>query len=112
MLDLPDDLSRLRTLERLAQIILRDIQLKISEVTRRDAELRARRPLRERPAWLLSYRREAGRPVPDSIHAGDCPLAGHHTRPVTRDEARHALAEGHVTACEVCRADTELGLLG
>ncbi|MER7515702.1 hypothetical protein [Streptomyces sp. NPDC126499] len=28
MLDLPDDLTRLRTLERLAQIILRDIRIK------------------------------------------------------------------------------------
>ncbi|MEV5975107.1 DUF6233 domain-containing protein [Streptomyces sp. NPDC051921] len=58
---------------------------------------------------MPSFIREGGRPVPDSVHAGDCRMTSRNTRPVTATEARRLLADGHADACMVCRADSELG---
>lgn len=58
MLDLPDDLSQLLILERLAEIILRDIRIKISQGRAAMPPVRARREVQ----WVLSYLRQGGRP--------------------------------------------------
>ncbi|MFJ9808963.1 DUF6233 domain-containing protein [Streptomyces sp. NPDC101158] len=54
---------------------------------------------------------DGGRPVPDSVHAGDCRMTSRNTKPVGATEARRLLADGHVSACAVCRADSELGVI-
>ncbi|MFF2573562.1 DUF6233 domain-containing protein [Streptomyces sp. NPDC058084] len=111
MLDLPHDLPRLRTIETYPTVALAHVQAAIATAEELEVELRARRPRREPAAWVLSYLREGGRPVPDSVHAGDCRMTSRNTRPLTAPEARRLLAGGHVEACAVCRADSELGIL-
>ncbi|MFJ9810712.1 DUF6233 domain-containing protein [Streptomyces sp. NPDC101158] len=111
MPDLPPDLPRLRTIETFLTFALAHVQDAIATAEQREAELRARRPRRVPPAFVLSYLREGGRPVPDSIHAGDCRMTSRNTKPVGATEARRLLADGHVSACAVCRADSELGVL-
>ncbi|MFG3348634.1 DUF6233 domain-containing protein [Streptomyces sp. NPDC048018] len=110
MLDLPDDLDRLRILERLAEIILRDIRLKIAEAEQRE---RAMRPVRARREvqWVVSYLRQGGRPVEDSVHRSDCQLASGHTSPLTRDQALKLLGSHTLPACPICRPDSDLGIL-
>ncbi|GAA3897491.1 hypothetical protein GCM10022244_04720 [Streptomyces gulbargensis] len=73
---------------------MRDIQLKISEVTRRDAELRARRPPRETgraPLLLLTAggenREEQQRPMSPSRHPSAHESA-RHARRITRSDRR------------------------
>ncbi|WP_268247964.1 DUF6233 domain-containing protein [Streptomyces lateritius] len=63
------------------------------------------------PGRALSHLRVGGRPVVDSIHAGDCGTVGTHTKPLSRDEARHALTAGGIRACDICRPETDLGIL-
>ncbi|MFG3043293.1 DUF6233 domain-containing protein [Streptomyces sp. NPDC048330] len=65
----------------------------------------------EGPGWDLSYLREKGRRVPDSVHIDDCRMAGKNTGPLTRDEARQILSEGSAAPCAICRPDSDLGLL-
>ncbi|MFF5972200.1 DUF6233 domain-containing protein [Streptomyces sp. NPDC012769] len=84
------------------------------KIARLEREQRAAAPIRARrepPEWVLSYRRQGGRPVPDSVHRGDCRMTSSHTQPLTREQALRALSDGRIRACEICRADTELGLL-
>ncbi|MFD4314963.1 DUF6233 domain-containing protein [Streptomyces sp. NPDC058548] len=98
---------------------LHRVQLRHLEQTERwiDAELAllreraARRPLPEGPTLVLSYLREGGRAVADSIHLGDCRMAAKHTKPLTEEQARRALAVDGLRACEICRPDAELGIL-
>lgn len=63
------------------------------------------------PGWVLAHLREHGSPVPAAVHTDDCRLSGPHTKPLTRDEARRALTEGGLPACEICRPDSDLGIL-
>ncbi|MFE4017768.1 DUF6233 domain-containing protein [Streptomyces sp. NPDC059101] len=48
---------------------------------------------------------------PIAVHVGGCRTAGRRTRPLSRDQAMRALAEG-LEPCAICRPDTELGILG
>ncbi|MDV9192294.1 DUF6233 domain-containing protein [Streptomyces sp. SR27] len=41
----------------------------------------------------------------------DCRMAAPHRRPLSREEARQALTAGGMRACEICRPDSELGIL-
>ncbi|MFE5628287.1 DUF6233 domain-containing protein [Streptomyces sp. NPDC056463] len=52
-----------------------------------------------------------GRPVADSVHMGDCALAGPQKRQLRNHDARRALTEGGIRACEICRPDSELNIL-
>ncbi len=90
---------------------LERVRHRIAEVETREAALRPVRQLPEGPGWVLSFLREGGRPVPDSVHIGDCRLAARHRKPLSRDEARRALTDGGIRACEICRPDSELGIL-
>ncbi|MEV4943484.1 DUF6233 domain-containing protein [Streptomyces zaomyceticus] len=69
------------------------------------------RQLPEGPGWVLSFLREGRRPVAARIHIGDCCLAVPHRKPLSSEEARRALADGGARACEICRPDSELGIL-
>ncbi|MEU6882464.1 DUF6233 domain-containing protein [Streptomyces sp. NPDC046712] len=111
MSELPPDLPRLRTLEHWLVLSLDRVRARIAEIETREAAMRPLRLLPEGPGWVLSYLRERGRPVADSIHIGDCRLAGKNTRPLGRDEARQALTAGGIRACEICRPDSDLGIL-
>ncbi|MCB8908354.1 MULTISPECIES: DUF6233 domain-containing protein [unclassified Streptomyces] len=86
MSDLPPDLPRLRTLEHWLVVSLERVRHWITE-------------------------RAGGRPVADSVHIGDCRLAAPHRKPLSREEARRALTDGGIRACEICRPDSELGIL-
>ncbi|MFF2306040.1 DUF6233 domain-containing protein [Streptomyces sp. NPDC058128] len=111
MSELPPDLPRLRTLEHWLVLSLARVRERIAEVETREAALRPVRPRPEGPGWGLSFLREGGRPVADSIHIGDCPMTAPHRRPLSREEARQALTAGGIRACDICRPDSELGIL-
>ncbi|MFE5940560.1 DUF6233 domain-containing protein [Streptomyces sp. NPDC056470] len=111
MSELPPDLPRLRTLEHWFVLSLDRVRRKIAEVETHEAAMRPVRTLPDGPGWVLSYLRERGRPVADSIHIGDCRLAGKNIRPLGPDEARRAITTGGIRACEICRPDSELGIL-
>ncbi|MEU8764824.1 DUF6233 domain-containing protein [Streptomyces sp. NPDC048659] len=112
MLDLPDDLEQLETLELLQRIILRDILIKKEQVEKRRAAMRPVRTLPEGPGWVVAYLRERGRRVPAAVHIGDCTLAGTNAKAISAEEARRILAEGPIPGCDICRPDRELGILG
>ncbi|WP_376738580.1 DUF6233 domain-containing protein [Streptomyces noursei] len=44
------------------------------------------------------------------MHVGDCRMADRRARPISRDQAMRALAEG-LEACSMWRPDSELGIL-
>lgn len=111
MLDLPTDLAQLRVLERFAELLLSEVRARITQVERQQAALRPVRALPQGPEWVLSYLRQNGLPVEDSVHRSDCRMASRHTRPLTRDDAVRALTTTRITACPICRPDTDLGLL-
>ncbi|MET9953495.1 DUF6233 domain-containing protein [Streptomyces sp. NPDC006339] len=108
---LPPDLPRLRTLRVWLSYVLAEIDMKIARL---EKEQRAAAPIRARrepPEWVLSYLRQGGRPVPDSVHRGDCHMVSGHTQPLTRKQALDALTDGRVHACAICRAGPDLGVL-
>lgn len=90
---------------------LNQVRARIAEVETREKAMRPVRHLPEGPGWVMSYLREGGHPVADSVHIGDCKLAGRQKRPLSRDDARRALTEGGIRACE-WRPDSDLGILG
>ncbi|MGO4635010.1 DUF6233 domain-containing protein [Streptomyces sp. 2RAF24] len=79
---------------------------------KREAAMRPVRTLPEGPGWVVAYLRERGRRVPAAVHIGDCTLAGKNKESVSGDEARRILTEGRIPGCEICRPDSELGILG
>ncbi|MGW7433330.1 DUF6233 domain-containing protein [Streptomyces sp. NPDC054861] len=111
MSELPPDLPRLRTLEHWLVLSLDRVRSRIAEIETREAAMRPVRVLPAGPGWVLSYLRERGRPVADSVHIGDCKLAGPHRKPLNQDEARQAITAGGIRACEICRPDSDLGIL-
>jgi len=74
-------------------------------------ERASRRPLPDGPAYVLSYLRAGGKATADSVHLGDCRMASHHTKPLDEAQARQAITSGGLRACEICRPDSELGVL-
>lgn len=74
-------------------------------------ERASRRPLPDGPSYVLSYLRAGGQPTADSVHTGDCKQVSHHTKPLTREQALQAITSGGLRACEICRPDSELGVL-
>ena len=110
MPDLPPDLPRLRTLETWLQLTLDEVRAAIAAAEQREAE-RQRGEERRPPArdWLLEIGLNRDSP-PVQVHVGGCWDSGKRTRGIDRGEALRALADG-VTACGVCRPDSELGFL-
>ncbi|MET9517387.1 DUF6233 domain-containing protein [Streptomyces sp. NPDC002994] len=110
MSDLPPDLPRLRTLEHWHAVQLDRIRAAITTAQQREAEEQRKRPLPPPPDWVLQQGIGQGGP-PLAVHVGGCTLAGGRPRPISREQALRALAEG-IEACQVCRPDTDLGWLG
>ena len=109
----PDRLDRLRSVREWLVWQLRRTDDTIAELERQevDAARTARTLPSPTPGWKLAIQRAGGNPTPDAIHTGDCGMAGKNTKPLTREQARHAITEGGITACPYCRPDTDLGVL-
>ncbi|MFF9309868.1 DUF6233 domain-containing protein [Streptomyces sp. NPDC014748] len=110
MHDLPPDLPRLRTLETWLALQLDQVRQRIATVERQAAErqrgLDARPPV---PDWVLERGLNRDSP-PVAVHVGGCHMAGKRIKPISRDTALRALAEG-VQACGHCRPDRDLGFV-
>ncbi|MBM9617234.1 DUF6233 domain-containing protein [Streptomyces zhihengii] len=108
MTDLPPDLPRLRTLETWLLLALQRVRDRIADLERQEKERArgeaARPPV---PDWTIELGIGDDR-GPLYVHTGTCHMAGHRRRPVTREAAARAIADG-VEACTHCRADTGLG---
>lgn len=104
-----DELAALRFLKRVQERDLARTKRWIADAERREAE-RARgdqaRP--QAPDWLIEQGLNGRKPV--YVHVGDCWSGKKRTNPITRDEARRALAE-NIDPCPQCRPDTALGVL-
>ncbi|MFF5480834.1 DUF6233 domain-containing protein [Streptomyces sp. NPDC012935] len=108
--DLPPDLDRLHTLRVWHALWLQRIDHKIAALQKRQAEEEHARRTRPRPPeWIVELGIGDGRP-PIEIHAGDCHMAGHRRRAVSREEARRLLAAG-LRACIHCQPDNRLHIL-
>lgn len=108
--DLPPDLERLHTLRVWHALWVERIDHKIAALQKRQAEQEHGRRSRPRPPeWIVELGIGDGRP-PIEVHAGDCHMAGHRRRPVSREEARRLLAAG-LRACIHCQPDTRLHIL-
>ncbi|MFI8962031.1 DUF6233 domain-containing protein [Streptomyces sp. NPDC053493] len=105
------ELEKLRFLYRVQLQQVAQTQRWIDAELARVRERASRRPLPDGPAYVLSYLRAGGQPTADSVHLGDCRQASHHTRPLTREQALQAITSGGLRACEICRPDSELGVL-
>lgn len=98
--DLPPDLPRLRTLERYLQLELEEVRAAIRRLEQTPE------PTPARPSWLAEY--DGQRLV--QIHRGDCNVTGPHTKAVDEDVARRGIVEAG--ACQYCRPDRAIGVLG
>lgn len=108
MSELPPDLPRLRTLETWLQLALSEVReaIVIAEQCAAQAQRATPPPL---PAWVVQLS-IGGEGQPIAVHVGGCRTAGRRARPISRDQAMRALAEG-LEPCALCRPDTELGIL-
>ncbi|MCI3277606.1 DUF6233 domain-containing protein [Streptomyces cylindrosporus] len=106
----PSRLDLLRFLLRVQERDLARTRRWIADEERREAEhqrgVQARPPA---PDWLLELGLNRHAP-PVFVHSGDCWNAGKRSQPMTRDQARRALADG-IKACPHCQPDTALGML-
>jgi hypothetical protein len=133
MTELPPDPPRLRAIlahleQQLADTETVGIYLRLQVDAVRKALTAAERPAPGRqqlpqsrpalaaPAPTSGYKvekvRREGHPLSAVIHRADCiPQRG--TRPISADDARAALSRdrGFFRACDLCRPDTELGIL-
>jgi len=62
-----------------------------------------------KPFRLERTKTEHG-PLPTAVHTADCHMAGDLAHAVNAVEARLALTDSGLPACQFCRPDTELGL--
>ncbi|MCG7523011.1 DUF6233 domain-containing protein [Streptomyces sp. OfavH-34-F] len=46
-----------------------------------------------------------------AVHHGSCRMTGSRVKPVQAEEARRLIGEDGSLACQLCRPDTELGML-
>ncbi|MGW2523951.1 DUF6233 domain-containing protein [Streptomyces sp. NPDC001617] len=106
----PSRLALLRFLERVQERDLARTRRWIADEERREAErhrgIQARPPT---PDWLIELGLNRDAP-PTYVHVGNCWSTGRHSRGISRDQARRALADG-VKACPQCQPDTALGML-
>ncbi|MFJ3205820.1 DUF6233 domain-containing protein [Streptomyces sp. NPDC086989] len=108
---LPPDLDRLRTVETLLSVLLEQTRQRISvleqaEQVRTDAA-RHKAPVVD---WVIQYGISAQQ-RPELVHTGDCRMTSGRSRPVTRRQALETLQNTAARPCEICRADSALGLL-
>ncbi|MQY35417.1 hypothetical protein SRB17_33940 [Streptomyces sp. RB17] len=82
----------------------------IADEERREAERQRRLTVRQAaPDWLIERGLNGRTTV--YVHVGGCTSAGGRAKGISRDEAVHALTEGDVDPCPLCRPDTALGIL-
>ncbi|MBP2581949.1 hypothetical protein J3A78_002427 [Streptomyces sp. PvR006] len=105
------ELEKLRFLYRVQCSQLAQTERWIDAELAKVRERAARRPLPDGPAFVLSYLRVGGKATADSVHLGDCRMVSHHTKPLDEAQARQAITSGGLRACEICRPDSELGVL-
>ncbi|MGW2492348.1 DUF6233 domain-containing protein [Streptomyces sp. NPDC001606] len=132
MSELPPDPSRLRAilvhLERqIAETDAVGIYLRLQRDAVRRALARAERPpqqsrLRRKPegggplpdsalpAYVVEQKRTPHGPEPAVVHLADCSMIQGAAHRIRADEARAALTDPAITACDFCRPDTELGM--
>ncbi|MEU2402791.1 DUF6233 domain-containing protein [Streptomyces rubiginosohelvolus] len=103
-------LDLLRFLERVQEQDLARTRHWITTEERRLAESAARRPPPPPPDWVLEAGIGAGR-RPVAVHQGFCKPQGARVRAISGEEARRLIAADTGLACQLCRPDTELGLL-
>ncbi|MFD8545698.1 DUF6233 domain-containing protein [Streptomyces sp. NPDC059649] len=108
MSELPPDLPRLLTLRTWLQLTLAEVDEAITAARQRDAQQQRAAPPPP-PDWVLQLS-IGGEGQPIAVHVGGCRTAGGRARPISRDQAMRALAEG-LEPCVLCRPDTELGIL-
>jgi len=68
----------------------------------------ARRTRRPSKPFKLGRTRTSDGPVPSSVHTADCHMAGQFAHAVNGMEARIAITDGNLEACQFCRPDLEL----
>lgn len=108
MSELPPDLPRLRVLETWLQLTLDQTRQAIAVAEQREAQQQRAVPPPP-PDWVAQL--SIGTDVhPVAVHIGGCGAAGRRARPISREQAVRALTEG-IEACDLCRPDTELGIL-
>lgn len=69
-----------------------------------------RDPRRPGKPYKLERRKTPDGPVPTAVHMADCHMAGELTHAVNAMEARLALTDSGLPACQFCRPDLELGI--
>lgn len=108
---LPPDLDRLRTVETLLSVLLDQTRHRIAGLEEAE-RIRAGAARRQPPVveWIIEYGISAQR-RPELVHTGDCRMASGRSRPSTRAQAIETLQNTPARACEICRADSALGLL-
>jgi hypothetical protein len=74
------------------------------------ASTSARRTRRPPKPFKLGRVRTPDSPVPWSVHAADCHMAGPFAHAVNGMEARIAITDGNLKVCLFCRPGSELGL--
>lgn len=106
--DLPPDLPRLHTLRTYLQVQLAHVD---AAIRHHEQQTRINTPpaVHEPPPWLAEYGIGGERTIVQ-IHRGDCAMTGNRTRAISEQEARAGVAD--VGACQYCRPDTALGILG
>jgi hypothetical protein len=103
----PDD-ERLDVIEAYLTVQLMHVRAEKAARARRRA-LQARTAPPPPPPYRIQRGLDGSR-APVAVHLGNCALAGNSAIPASEDAARRALAE-QIQPCDVCRPDTELGLL-
>ncbi|MFD0353619.1 DUF6233 domain-containing protein [Streptomyces sp. NPDC127110] len=108
---LPPDLDRLRTVETFLSVLLDQTRRRIAGLEEAE-RIRADAARHQPPVveWIIEYGISAQR-RPELVHAGDCRMVSGRSRPATRAQAVETLQSTPARACEICRADSALGLL-
>ncbi|RLV66331.1 hypothetical protein STAN_1852 [Streptomyces sp. CBMAI 2042] len=101
-------LDLLRFLERVQERDLARTRGWIKTEEERLAEAAARRPPPPPPDYVVQNGLGRG---PALVHQGFCEPLGARVRAATADEARRLLDADAGLTCQLCRPDTELGLL-
>lgn len=108
-----EDFSRVEQLRFLVRVREQDLTRArgwLDAEERRLAELAARRPPPPPPDWVVEQGIGQGRRIV-AVHQGFCRPLGARVRAIEADEARRLLAMDTGLACQLCRPDTELGVL-
>lgn len=70
----------------------------------------AQHPRRPGKPFKLERTKTVDGPIPTAVHLADCHMAGDLAHKVNGMEARLAITDSGLPACEFCRPDLELGL--